>query len=99
LYTQVKLLRVIQEKAIRPVGSQNEKPVDVRILSATHKNLAQEVELGNMRQDLYFRLNVIELAVPSLRERVADIPELCLSILNKSQRKTPMRSVSLAMKL
>ena len=83
LYTQVKLLRVIQEKAIRPVGSQNEKPVDVRILSATHKNLAKEVELGNMRQDLYFRLNVIELAVPSLRERVADIPELCLSILNK----------------
>ena len=83
LYTQVKLLRVIQEKAIRPVGSQNEKPVDVRILSATHKNLAQEVELGNMRQDLYFRLNVIELAVPSLRERVADIPELCLSILSE----------------
>ena len=83
LYTQVKLLRVIQEKAIRPVGSQNEKPVDVRVLSATHKNLAKEVELGNMRQDLYFRLNVIELAVPSLRERVADIPELCLSILSE----------------
>jgi len=83
LHTQVKLLRVIQEKAIRPIGSQNEKPVDVRILSATHKNLANEVELGHMRQDLYFRLNVIELAVPSLRERVADIPELCLSILNK----------------
>jgi two-component system response regulator PilR (NtrC family) len=83
LHTQVKLLRVIQEKAIRPVGSQNEKPVDVRILSATHKNLAKEVELGHMRQDLYFRLNVIELAVPSLRERVADIPELCRSILNK----------------
>jgi two-component system response regulator PilR (NtrC family) len=83
LHTQVKLLRVIQEKAIRPVGSQNEKSVDVRILSATHKNLAKEVELGNMRQDLYFRLNVIELAVPSLRERVADIPELCRSILNK----------------
>ena len=83
LYTQVKLLRVIQEKAIRPVGSQNEKPVDVRILSATHKNLAKEVELGNMRQDLYFRLNVIELAVPSLRERAADIPELCLSILSE----------------
>lgn len=83
LHTQVKLLRVIQEKSIRPVGSQNEKSVDVRILSATHKNLAQEVELGHMRQDLYFRLNVIELAVPSLRERVADIPELCLTILNK----------------
>lgn len=83
LHTQVKLLRVIQEKAIRPVGSQKEAPVDVRILSATHKNLAKEVELGHMRQDLYFRLNVIELAVPSLRDRVADIPELCLSILNK----------------
>lgn len=83
LHTQVKLLRVIQEKAIRPVGSQNEESVDVRILSATHKNLTKEVELGHMRQDLYFRLNVIELAVPSLRERVADIPELCLSILNK----------------
>ncbi len=83
LHTQVKLLRVIQEKSIRPVGSQNENPVDVRILSATHKNLAKEVELGHMRQDLYFRLNVIELAVPSLRDRVADIPELCLAILNK----------------
>jgi two-component system response regulator PilR (NtrC family) len=83
LHTQVKLLRVIQEKAIRPVGSQNEKSVDVRILSATHKNLTKEVEAGHMRQDLYFRLNVIELAVPSLRERVADIPELCLGILNK----------------
>lgn len=83
LHTQVKLLRVIQEKAIRPVGSQNEEVVDVRILSATHKNLASEVELGHMRQDLYFRLNVIELAVPSLRERVADIPELCLTILDK----------------
>jgi two-component system, NtrC family, response regulator PilR len=83
LHTQVKLLRVIQEKAIRPVGSQKEEPVDVRILSATHKNLASEVELGNMRQDLYFRLNVIELSVPSLRNRKDDIPELCLSILNK----------------
>tara|TARA_B110000444_G_scaffold260211_1_gene306359 strand:- start:427 stop:1824 length:1398 start_codon:yes stop_codon:yes gene_type:complete len=83
LHTQVKLLRVIQEKAIRPVGSQSETPVDVRILSATHRNLAKEVELGKMRQDLYFRLNVIELAVPSLRERIDDIPELCLSILNK----------------
>ena len=83
LHTQVKLLRVIQEKAIRPVGSQQEAAVDVRILSATHKNLAAEVELGHLRQDLYFRLNVIELSVPSLRERKDDIPELCLSILNK----------------
>ncbi len=83
LHTQVKLLRVIQEKSIRPVGSQKEEAVDVRILSATHKNLAKEVEIGNLRQDLYFRLNVIELAVPSLRKRKDDIPELTLNILQK----------------
>jgi len=83
LHTQVKLLRVIQEKAVRPVGAQVEESVDVRILSATHKNLADEVAAENMRQDLYFRLNVIELSVPSLRERKDDIPELCLTILNK----------------
>ena len=83
LHTQVKLLRVIQEKAIRPVGSQKEQTVDVRILSATHKNLTNEVETGKLRQDLYFRINVIELAVPSLKERKQDIPELTLSILQK----------------
>ena len=83
LQIQVKLLRVIQEKAVRPVGSQKEEAVDVRLLSATHKNLAREVELGNMRQDLFFRINVIELAVPSLRERQEDLQELTLTILNK----------------
>lgn len=83
LHTQVKLLRVIQEKSVRPVGSQAEVAVDVRLLSATHKNLAIEVELGNLRQDLFFRINVIELAVPSLRERQEDLPELCLAILQK----------------
>lgn len=83
LHMQVKLLRVIQEKAMRPVGSQREEAVDVRILSATHKHLAKEVELGNFRQDLYFRINVIELAVPSLRKRPEDIPELVLSLLQK----------------
>lgn len=83
LQAQVKLLRVIQEKAVRPVGSQKEEAVDVRLLSATHKNLAKEVELGNLRQDLYYRINVIELAVPSLRERQEDIPELTVTILQK----------------
>ena len=83
LHTQVKLLRVIQEKAVRPVGSQQEQSVDVRLLSATHKNLAQEVESGHLRQDLYFRINVIELAVPSLRERKEDIPELAENILRR----------------
>ncbi len=83
LQTQVKLLRVIQEKAVRPVGSQQEVPVDVRLLSATHKNLAKEVEVGNLRQDLYFRINVIELPVPALRQRKDDIEELCTAILQK----------------
>jgi two-component system response regulator PilR (NtrC family) len=76
LHMQVKLLRAIQEKAVRPVGDQQEKPTDVRILSATHKDLGQLVEEGLFRQDLYYRLNVIELPVPALRERAEDIPML-----------------------
>ncbi len=71
---QVKLLRAIQEKAVRAVGSEQESRVDVRILSATHKDLAQLVEQGLFRRDLFYRINVIELRVPSLRERAADIP-------------------------
>ncbi|HET6472673.1 MAG TPA: sigma-54 dependent transcriptional regulator, partial [Pseudomonadales bacterium] len=78
---QVKLLRAIQEKAVRPVGSQQESTIDVRVLSATHKNLAAEVDAGRFRQDLYYRLNVIELPVPSLRERTEDIPMLANEIL------------------
>ncbi len=70
---QVKLLRAIQEKAVRAVGTEQEMRVDVRILSATHKNLAEEVEQGLFRRDLFYRINVIELRVPSLRERAADI--------------------------
>lgn len=76
LSMQVKLLRAIQEKAVRPVGSQSEHKTDVRILSATHKNLAEEVERGNFRQDLYYRLNVIELKIPALRDHADDIPVL-----------------------
>jgi two-component system response regulator PilR (NtrC family) len=76
LATQVKLLRVIQEKQMRPVGSQHEIPVDVRIISATHRDLHSEVERGTFRQDLYYRINVIELHMPALRERPADIPVL-----------------------
>lgn len=78
---QVKLLRGIQEKAIRPIGGQKEIPVDVRILSATHKDLAAEVEKGCFRQDLFYRINVIELKVPSLRERSDDVPALAASLL------------------
>jgi two-component system response regulator PilR (NtrC family) len=78
---QVKLLRAIQEKKIRSLGSQQEVPVNVRILSATHKNLAHEVDAGNFRRDLYYRINVIELNVPPLRERKEDIPEIVHYIL------------------
>lgn len=81
LAMQVKLLRAIQEKSIRPVGANAEVIVDVRILSATHKDLAALVEDGRFRHDLYYRINVIELRVPPLRERLEDLPGLCASIL------------------
>ncbi len=81
LHMQVKLLRVIQEKTVRPVGAPAELPVDVRILSATHKNLAKLVEEGKFRHDLYYRINVIELAVPPLRHRREDIPMISAAIL------------------
>ncbi|MFB3107369.1 MAG: sigma 54-interacting transcriptional regulator, partial [Pseudomonadales bacterium] len=80
---QVKLLRAIQEKAVRAVGASTEVAIDVRILSATHKDLANEVKEGAFRQDLFYRLNVIELSMPSLRERPDDIPELAEQILQK----------------
>ncbi len=80
---QVKLLRAIQEKAVRPIGSQQEIPVNVRILSATHKNLAELTEKAEFRQDLYYRINVIELEVPSLRERPEDISLLARYFLEK----------------
>ncbi|MCP4702832.1 MAG: sigma-54-dependent Fis family transcriptional regulator, partial [Gammaproteobacteria bacterium] len=83
LAMQVKLLRAIQEKQARPVGAPREEPVDVRILSATHKDLAAQVQKGQFRQDLFYRINVIELHVPSLRERTKDIPELVDAILTR----------------
>ena len=83
LSMQVKLLRVIQEQAIRPVGSSKEQSVDVRILSATHKNLSDMVASGDFREDLYYRINVIELHVPSLRERGDDVLLLAGRILTR----------------
>jgi two-component system response regulator PilR (NtrC family) len=80
---QVKLLRAIQEKRIRPIGSQIEVPVNVRILSATHKNLAVEAERGSFRQDLFFRINVIEVRVPPLRERREDVLEIAAHIMHR----------------
>ncbi len=83
LIMQVKLLRSIQEKAVKPVGEWNEILVDVRILSASNKRLLSEVEAGRFRQELYYRINVIELQVPSLKERSSDIPILANNILQK----------------
>jgi len=83
LAMQVKLLRAIQEKAVRPVGDTKEIPVDIRVLSATHKNLPELVQEGTFRQDLFYRINVIELAVPPLRERPDDIPLLARHILER----------------
>ena len=83
LQMQVKLLRAIQEKSVRPVGASTEVPVDVRLLSATHKDLGQLVADGRFRHDLYYRINVIELRVPPLRERRGDLPQLASSILGR----------------
>ncbi len=87
LHMQVKLLRVIQEKSVRPVGETLEQPVDVRLLSATHRNLVDLVARGSFREDLFYRINVIELRVPSLRERPEDIPELADHILRRLRRR------------
>jgi len=83
VHMQVKLLRVIQEKAVRPIGGRAEVAVDVRILSATHKNLARLVELSQFRQDLYYRINVIELRVPPLRDRREDVPKIAGRVLER----------------
>ena len=83
LAMQVKLLRAIQEKKVRSVGGTAEEPVDVRIISATHKNLSDMMAAGMFRQDLYYRLNVIQLKMPSLRDRPDDIPELTQKLLRK----------------
>src|ERR1700683_1244265 len=87
LHMQVKLLRVIQEKAVRPIGEQLEIDVDVRILSATHKNLAELVAEGRFREDLFYRINVIEMRVPPLRDRREDIGELAEAILRRLSRR------------
>ena len=95
LHMQVKLLRVIQEKTVRPVGAPAELPVDVRILSATHKNLGRLVEDGKFRHDLYYRINVIELQVPPLRQRREDIAPIAITILQRlaaGQPDAPMLS-------
>jgi len=100
LHMQVKLLRVIQEKSVRPIGANAEQPTDVRILSATHKNLTHLVQDGRFRHDLFYRINVIELRVPPLRERAVDIPALASHMLTKlasENRDEPYRLSSKAL--
>ena len=93
---QVKLLRAIQERAVRPVGAQAEIPIDVRVLSASHKDLATLVQNGAFRQDLFYRLNVIQLRLPSLREHPEDIPELAEAILERLGRQAGTAPAKLA---
>jgi two-component system response regulator PilR (NtrC family) len=81
MHMQVKLLRAVQERAVRPVGAEKEVPVNVRIISATHKNLSALVESNAFRQDLYYRLNVIQVHVPALRERPEDVPALAQHLI------------------
>ncbi len=90
LAMQVKLLRAIQEKKVRKVGATQEESVDVRIISATHQNLNACVEAGKFRQDLYYRLNVIELKMPPLREMREDVPELAEAVLDRLARDAGM---------
>ena len=95
LHMQVKLLRVVQEKTVRPVGESREETVDVRILSATHKHLADLVADGRFREDLFYRINVIELRVPALRERAGDISDLAEAILGRLGRRMGIETPAL----
>ena len=87
LAMQVKLLRVIQEKKVRRVGDTQEEPIDVRIISATHRSLSEQVDAGEFRQDLFYRLNVIELKMPNLREIPDDIPLMVAEVLARLARQ------------
>ena len=95
LHMQVKLLRVIQERSVRPVGENRELPVDVRFLSASHRDLTSMVAKGEFREDLYYRLNVIELRVPPLRERDGDVLLLAEHILSRLGAEMALASTSL----
>ncbi|VTU20106.1 sigma-54-dependent transcriptional regulator [Variovorax sp. PBL-E5] len=96
LAMQSKLLRAIQERSVRPIGSTQEDAVDVRVVSATHKDLHAEVQAGRFRQDLFYRLNVIEIAVPALRERREDLPALCHALLERIARDAQMPAPTLS---
>jgi len=96
LAMQVKLLRVIQEKKVRRVGDTQEEPIDVRIISATHRSLSEQVDAGEFRQDLFYRLNVIELKMPSLREIPEDIALMVAEVLARLARQSGAASPTMA---
>lgn len=96
LAMQSKLLRAVQERCVRSVGATQEEPVDVRIISATHRDLAADVLGGRFRQDLYYRLNVIDIVIPPLRERLDDLPALCASLLARIAADSGMPVPSLS---
>ncbi len=91
LNLQVKLLRVLQEGEVRPVGALQPERIDVRILTATAKNLEQEVQAGRFRQDLFFRLNVLQIHLPSLKERISDVPLLCRHFIHRFNQRLGRR--------
>jgi two-component system response regulator PilR (NtrC family) len=95
LAMQAKLLRAIQERKIRCLGSTQEEAVDVRIVSATHRDLAAQVQAGQFRQDLFYRLNVIEIVLPALRERRGDLPDLCRALLTKLAHESGLHTPEL----
>lgn len=95
LAMQVKLLRAIQEKVVRPVGANEEHPTDIRLVSATHKSLSAEVDAGRFRNDLFYRINVIDVYVPSLRERSEDIPELTQALLQRAALEMGIEDASI----
>ncbi len=99
LAMQSKLLRAIQERVVRPLGSSQEDTVDARIVSATHKELGTEVVAGRFRQDLYYRLNVIVIGVPPLRERLEDLPDLCEALLSRICRESGFGMPNLGVKV
>ena len=96
---QSKLLRAIQERIVRPLGSTVEDTVDVRIISATHKDLSAEVKAGRFRQDLYYRLNVIEITIPPLRERRGDLPALAAALLARIAQESGVATPALSTRL
>ncbi len=92
LAMQTGLLRTLQEKTVRPVGSAREEPIDVRIIAATNRDLSVMVEAGTFREDLFYRLNVIQVQIPPLRERKDDIPALIDHFLSRIRHPLPARA-------